>query len=287
MTDFKHIKLLQVEATSRCNAWCPGCARNVDGYTLIDNFTPTDLTPQRFTEIVEQFTIDTIDFCGTYGDAVVHPDLFSLITVAKQHSRKILLRSNASMRNTDWWASFARLLSDHPHEVWFCLDGTDQSTHSRYRQATDYDRIISNAQSFIAAGGHAVWQFIPFAHNEHQIKDAMRLSQQLGFKRFEFYKDVRVDFRARDYRTGQPIEILPWSRNPHFSKYEQTRTVVTAQSCRHVADPQLYVNADGTLSHCCFFNTTKTFNTVEVMPDITKTFDKPHPICVKYCGVKT
>ena len=67
------------------------------------------------------------------------------------------------------------------------IDGLED-THSYYRQGTNWKKIINNAKSFISSGGRAVWQFIPFAHNEHQIKSCIRLSQQLGFKEFKTAK---------------------------------------------------------------------------------------------------
>ena len=38
----ENIKWLQVENTTKCNAWCPGCSRNNNGYGL-SNFVIEDL----------------------------------------------------------------------------------------------------------------------------------------------------------------------------------------------------------------------------------------------------
>ena len=245
---------LQVEATTKCNAWCAGCGRNNGGYGLKEDLVLEDLDIEIFESSIKQMPkLEVIDFCGTYGDAIAANNITELTDIAKKYSNKIIVRTNGSLRNNSWWENYAKLLGQHAHEVWFCLDGL-ADTHAIYRQATNFDTIISNAVSFIASGGTAVWQFIPWAHNEHQITDCIRLSQKLGFSRFEFVKDVRKDFESKDYRTGKIVEILPWKKDKAVNRYERNKTSVPIQNCRHLSQPSLYLNADGKLSPCCFFN---------------------------------
>jgi len=275
---------LQVEATTKCNAWCPGCGRNKGGYELADDLVIEELDPAVFEDWLKQMTsLDVIDFCGTYGDAIAASNIVELTTIAKNYSRKLIVRTNGSLRNTQWWELYAKLLAGHPHEVWFCLDGL-ADTHAIYRQATDFDTVIANAKAFIGKGGTAVWQFIPWAHNEHQIKDCIQLSQRLGFSRFEFIRDVRKDFEPRDYRTGQTVEIKPWSRDTLMNRYQSIKTHVPVQNCRHLMQPSVYLNANGKLSTCCFFNMHRFVSDGKELPDIRSELNTPHNICLKYCG---
>jgi hypothetical protein len=50
---------------------------------------------------------------------------------------------------------------------------------------------MENAQAFIAAGGRARWDYIVFAHNEHQVEAAEALSKDMGFERFQYKKSAR------------------------------------------------------------------------------------------------
>lgn len=286
MINLSTIAWLQVEATTKCNAWCPGCGRNNGGHTLSNDLVIEDLNTSKLTALLDTLpNLNTIDFCGTYGDAIAAANIADQISIAKHYCRKIIVRTNGSLRNTEWWKQFANLLQDTDHEIWFCLDGL-ADTHSIYRQGTDFDTIIRNATTFIAAGGVAIWQFIPWKHNEHQIKDCIRLSQKLGFKRFEFIRNVRKDFNPRHYQTGQVIEIHPWDNNKQFNKLEQVNTYVLAENCRHLSQPSVYLNANGKVSPCCFFNTNECNDNIEQLPDIKNELENPRAVCLKYCGTK-
>ena len=205
------IKWLHVEPTTRCNAWCSFCPRNKNGYGLSD-FELEDLIPKRLDTIIGKMPkLEIVQFCGTLGDPCASKLINEQLKVVKKYNLNLQLHTNGSLRNKDWWANLAKLFGDKI-SVWFAIDGLDD-THKKYRQATDWHKIIENAKSFIEAGGHAVWQFIPFAHNEHQIRDCMRLSTSLGFARFEFIKDARYLDKAYDYQTGETTDISPWSKH--------------------------------------------------------------------------
>ena len=278
------IKWLQVEATTKCNAWCPGCGRNNGGHTLSTGLVIEDLDINRFKNLLDQLpSLDTIDFCGTYGDAIAAANITEQVELAKLHAKKIVVRTNGSLRNSEWWKNFANLLKSVEHEVWFCLDGLED-THSIYRQGTDFNTIIDNAKAFMSAGGIAVWQFIPWKHNEHQIKDCIRMSQKLGFKRFEFIRDVRKDFEPKHYRTGAVINIQPWGNDQKLNRLEQVKTTVLAENCRHLTQPSVYLNANGKVSPCCFFNTNTCEDRIEQLPNIAEELNTPRLVCLKYCG---
>jgi sulfatase maturation enzyme AslB (radical SAM superfamily) len=289
MIDLKTVKWLQIEASSKCNAWCPGCSRNKNGYELADDLVIEDLKTERFAEVLAMMpNLEVADFCGTFGDAIAASNIVELTELAKAVP-EILVRTNGSLRNEDWWRDYAKQLAGHKHNVWFCLDGLED-THHIYRQGTDWQKIIRNATAFIEAGGYATWQFIPWAHNEHQIKDCLRLSQKLGFKKFELYKRVRTNFSARDYRTGAPVNIQPWSRNETINPLTFVKTRVETKDCMHLAFPSMYLNASGKLNVCCFFNKFFADEDPSKLMDITTQLantDSVHRVCMHHCGSNT
>ena len=86
MIDLQSIKSLQVEATTKCNAWCPGCGRNNQGYNLIPQLELVDLSVSRLQEVLLSLPkLNLIDFCGTFGDAIAAQNICDLVNVAKKH----------------------------------------------------------------------------------------------------------------------------------------------------------------------------------------------------------
>ena len=84
------IKWLQVEVTTKCNAWCPGCGRNNGGYNLVDNLVIEDLNIDRYARLLSQFpNLETVDFCGTRGDAIAAANIIELTELTKKHTKKI------------------------------------------------------------------------------------------------------------------------------------------------------------------------------------------------------
>ena len=91
-------------------------------------------------------------------------------------------------------------------EVNFSIDGLED-TNQLYRINTDYNKIIENAQAFIDAGGEAIWKFIIFEHNQHQVEQAKERAKQMGFR--EFSTLVSSRFRLN---TGEKISVDNYKR---------------------------------------------------------------------------
>jgi sulfatase maturation enzyme AslB (radical SAM superfamily) len=173
------------------------------------------------------------------------------------------INTNGSLRNTNWWSRLAR----YGVTVGFALDGL-ADTHSLYRQDTDWHKIIANAQAFIAAGGQAVWRFVPFDHNRHQESACRDIAQQLGFVKFENIYDGR-DRTPVYTRSGQFSHHIgePYSNSvpqisdmlaSHVTWYDSKTVKVPADvtllklNCTHKMNREIYIAADGTVYPCCY-----------------------------------
>ena len=276
------IRWLHAELSSKCNAWCPACPRNKNGYGLIDGLIEQDLSTDRFKEIADQLpNLTSLMLCGNYGDPLAASNIHEVIDIAIQRNLKIQIHTNGSLRTANWWADLGKKLANVDHDVWFGLDGI-ADVHEIYRQGTSYNKIIKNASAFIKSGGYATWQFIPYAHNEHQILTCIKASQDLGFKKFKLVKLFRNKKIAKHYRTGKEFELAPPTEIQPMIKMPAKRTAVDFKNCMHLSQPSIYLAANGKLSVCCFFGMHSGVDTLEEV--LYNNLDLSHKVCLNSCG---
>lgn len=268
MLPLNDIQQLQIELTTRCNARCPMCMRNYRGLEYNSGYPITELSIADIQKILQPEFLKQIKrvlFNGNLGDFGLARDGVEVINyLVKNQVGLINIYTNGSMRTPDWWAQLAM----PGVKIGFALDGIDAATHSLYRQDTNWDAVIKNAQAFIAAGGQAIWRFIPFKHNQHQEEACRQMSKELGFVAFDNIAGGRD--RGPVYtRTGNFTHWLgdPWdSSDPDIQSMIQSHItwydVKTIRSpkditpvnigCHHKRTQELYIAANGEIYPCCF-----------------------------------
>ena len=197
------IGVLHLELTSRCNALCPMCGRTtgmdgaVEGGEVIlkkrDDVELLDTDPQLLANMIEEmkpFVPNHVFINGNFGDPIMYPHLLEVVKMYKDAGvPQVTLSTNGSVHKTDWWEKLAGIMRK-PDKVIFAIDGLEDTNHL-YRVNTNFNKIMENAKAFINAGGLARWDFIAFAHNEHQIEEAKALAEQMGFVKFRYKKSNR------------------------------------------------------------------------------------------------
>jgi MoaA/NifB/PqqE/SkfB family radical SAM enzyme len=276
MIKFDQVRKIHIELTTKCNARCPMCMRNYRGYDYNSGYPDCELTLNQFKQIITPEVIrhimqpidgvlkhnQGVNFNGNLGDFASAKDAVEIVQYLVEHGTKVSINTNGSLRNIQWWQQLAL-----PNvQVGFAIDGLPD-THSIYRQDTDWHKIIKNAQAFIDAGGHAVWRFIPFAHNRHQESQCRQLAQDLGFKEFETIYDGRdttpVYTRSGEYshHIGAPLGPIPPLKDmlqSHITWLDSKTVKLPADQqhlnlcCTHKMNREIYIAADGTVYPCCY-----------------------------------
>lgn len=189
MINYQDIERIHLELSSYCNSSCPTCPRNVDGGIIGSWFSPNSLSLEDIKKILPSDFIkqlQSMNICGNYGDPMMCKDVYDIVSYIKEHNNTLSLNihTNGGMRDKDFWFRLGTLNSDMPNlNVVFSIDGLSDTNHL-YRIGVKWEKLIENVTSFISGGGKAVWDFLLFKHNEHQIEDARKLSQDLGFVKF-------------------------------------------------------------------------------------------------------
>ena len=194
MYTYNEIKTLHLEVTDKCNAACPMCARNINGGEDNPQLPNVELSLE---DVKTMFPVDFIKqldrmyMCGNYGDPIAARDTLEIFQYFREHNSKMMLslHTNGSAKSAEWWTNLAKVLGTKGYVV-FSVDGLEDTNHL-YRQNTVFSKIMTNAQAFIDAGGRARWDYIVFAHNEHQVELAEELSKKMKFEKFQFKKSAR------------------------------------------------------------------------------------------------
>ena len=270
MLKLHDIKQIQIELTTRCNARCPMCMRNYRGMDYNNGYPETEL---RLADIKHIFPpeflkqIKRVVFNGNLGDFGLAKDGLEIVEyLVDNNIQRIHISTNGSMRTPEWWARLAL----PGVQIGWGIDGLSD-THSLYRQDTNWDTIIKNATAFIQAGGRAIWRFIPFDHNRHQMAECEELSKKLGFFKFDNIDGGRdrgpvynrdgsfshwIGNRGPDETASPPpIDAMLESHVTWFNsktiQHPKDNADLTI-GCNHYRQTELYVAADGTVYPCCY-----------------------------------
>jgi len=198
--NYNEIEVVHLEMTEACNASCPMCARNLNGGEVNPHLNNRELS---IADIERIFPVDFVQqlkrvyMCGNYGDPAVASDTLEAFAYFRDNNPQINLsmHTNGSMKKPEWWAELAQVIGKKGYVI-FGLDGLEDTNHL-YRQGTVWKNIMRNVEAFIAAGGRARWDFIVFAHNEHQVEEAEQLSKDMGFEKFQYKKSARFFSNSR------------------------------------------------------------------------------------------
>lgn len=260
MIKIDQIRQVEFELSSYCNASCPLCPRNLFGNDSVDlGYTKRHLTLENVKKIItpdlnKQITNGII--CGNFGDPIMNPELLEIV---RYLDFPVSIATNASMQTEKFWKELAK----ENVVVLFKIDGLED-THHLYRRKTNYNKIIKNAETFIAAGGRAFWSMIKFDHNKHQIDQCRELSKKMGFKQFElvdhgrdtgpvFNDNGELEYVLGNYNGSLEFEYFKsMIQNDEYLDLSTVKPPDFVPECETLKKQKIYINSNGEIFPCCF-----------------------------------
>ena len=286
--DHGDINSLQFEITSHCNSLCPHCPRFDENGEVHPDLT---LEHWDMNKIIDSMDFDSminlqrVVIEGDKGDPLMHPKISLLLNTLLSHAQapKIVLITNGCIRDTKWWSELGAQRAQQL-EVIFSIDGLEDTYHL-YRKGLDYHKTIANAQAFVDAGGYAIWKFLTFGHNQHQISTARELSEQLGFAGFAWLPAHVDRFQGKPSWTVQDAEksyeIYPATDLSRGNTANPTRRGVPPKQfpdrlCPNLSRGHIYVNYQGMVIPCCMmhFDTKLNYFGKDRLEELTGGFEK-------------
>lgn len=259
MYDYNSLYGVHIEFTSKCNLLCPQCARVKDGKVNcnlpLENM-PLATVEKIFGELDSK--IEYVHICGNYGDFVAYPAALEAIDIILKSSVKFIkIYTNGSARPKEFWEELAIKLLNNKGQIVFSIDGLEDTNHL-YRVNSNFQKIMNNAKAFIDAGGTAIWEWLPFAHNEHQVESAAKMAQRLGFAEFILKKNPRFS----PINNGDHHLLKPSTKYIHEGVKIQERQIMdeTQQltptlfpiKCKYESRKMIFIDFQGNVLPCCW-----------------------------------
>jgi MoaA/NifB/PqqE/SkfB family radical SAM enzyme len=201
------IREWSIEPSTRCALACPRCPRTM----MKGAYAVTDLPIAVVRRIFPDGTpARKIVLSGDHGDPIYHPRLHQILRYLRglrPAPPRLSIHTNGSFRKRGWWAETASILSRQDRIVW-SVDGLEDTNHI-YRVNARWSSIMEGVAECRGKVG-MVWKFIVFKHNEHQVEEAKRLAESLGFDDFELVKSNRFGGRWRVNGTDPMQPTIPF-----------------------------------------------------------------------------
>lgn len=267
----RNIKVLHLESTDVCQAACPLCARETD-----KDFRKGFQHHLDMHKIMQVFDVNRISnlnkmfMCGNYGDPAAGKHTLDIYREFRAINPTIVLgmNSNGGIQTPFWWHELGNILNQSQDYVVFSIDGL-HDTNGVYRKNVNWNKVMSNAEAFIAAGGSAHWDMLVYKHNQCQVDKCEQLARDMGFKWFR----AKVSKRGFTDTLEQPIG------------WQLPNVQSTKVNCHALNEQSAYIDSQGNLSPCCWLGSRQQ-DFITDFDSIQSSWDSPEPnnICMDTCG---
>jgi hypothetical protein len=268
----RRIQVLHVEPTDVCQAACPLCARETD-----PNFNKSSKHHLRIEHIQQHFNdrviarLDKMFMCGNYGDPAAGYYTMDIYNYFRKINPNIVLgmNTNGAIQSTFFWHALGRLFNQPKDYCVFSIDGLEDS-NPVYRKNVNWEKLMANANAYIAAGGSAHWDMLVYKHNQHQVDACEQLARDMGFKWF------RAKVSKREPAIGLEAPI----------GWQVPTYTVGKIDCHVLKEKSMYIDAQGRLSPCCWLGATQQDFVKDDLATVKLTWktDTPNLVCASTCS---
>jgi sulfatase maturation enzyme AslB (radical SAM superfamily) len=269
----RKIKVLHIEPTDVCQAACPLCARETN-----PDFNKSDAQHHLRVEHIQRLYsektlkgLNKVFMCGNYGDPAAGKYTLDLYRYFRTLNPEVVLgmNSNGGLQTTFWWHGLAQIMNQQQDYCVFSIDGLED-TNGVYRKNVNWNKLMANAESFIAGGGSAHWDMLVYRHNQHQVDACEQLARDMGFTWFR----AKVSKRPMINGLESPVN---W--------HQPVKTSGTIR-CHVIAEKSEYVDARGRQIPCCWLGNSVVdpITNIDTVKSTWRT-DNPNPVCSDNCSV--
>jgi sulfatase maturation enzyme AslB (radical SAM superfamily) len=255
---------LEVELTTFCNLFCPGCKRyryenntlHKNNNVIYNQYLDPNIFKHNLFEGPNSLLWKQIEFIGTYGDPLGHKGILDICEamVSSRNKRiKFFFHTNGTLGNETVWKELAKFCNIENRYITFSVDDLGED-NGKYRIGQTWELIERNMNTFISNGGWAEWKMVIFKHNKHKVPLIKEYSKKIGCKKFRSVLDYNESDRAINF-LERPITLAtPLSDNfVTLPKPTPDHNI----KCLSLAGSAIYLTVNGDILPCCMWNASR------------------------------
>lgn len=180
---------VHIDASGICQLACPVCATGSRIQDRPAGMAKRELAINLLDQIGDSlFSLDLFN----WGEPLLNKEvLFAWISAAHAKGIRTRVSSNLSLTLSD--LEIGNLVSSGLSVLIVSLDGVSKETYSKYRVNGRFDLVLENLKRIVAekkrqgvTSPQIVWQFLVFAHNEHEMDAARTMANEIGVDEIRF-----------------------------------------------------------------------------------------------------
>lgn len=239
---------LSIEPTTSCNLRCPQCPSGLRSFSRPIGMLQGNL----FERLVEEQK-HTLWYMTLYfqGEPYLNPEFLDMVGYASKRGIYTATSTNAHYLTPE---NAKKTIASGLNRLLISIDGVDQDAYGKYRVGGSLLKVLDGTRNLIEArkqsgkkGLRIIWQFIVFAHNEHQLPAIRTLAKEYGV-------DELAIKTAQIYDYAEGSDLLP--QNEKYRRYTEMSAgfVIKNELLDHCWRmwQSCVITWDGKVVPCCF-----------------------------------
>ncbi len=189
---------ISIEPTTSCNLRCPECPSGLRSFTRPTGMMEKDLFENIIMQIHKKLAFLTFYF---QGEPYLNPNFLEMVKFAKSKNIFVSTSTNAHYLTE---VEALKTVESGLDKLIISIDGSDQDSYQKYRIGGNLNKVITGTKNILEARNKSnqhkpfiEWQFIVFAHNEHQIPEIQKMAREIGVDALELKSAQLYDAQTK------------------------------------------------------------------------------------------
>jgi radical SAM protein with 4Fe4S-binding SPASM domain len=240
---------VSMEPTTSCNLRCPQCPSGLREFTRETGKLEREFFEKTIPQLSKHLHSLTFYF---QGEPYLNRDFLGMVRIAADLNVFTITSTNAHYLDTE---TAKKTVESGLDKLIISIDGTTQESYAAYRVGGQLHKVIEGTKAVLeqkrllkSSTPHVVWQFVVFAHNEHQVKEVKKLGRQLGVNEIKIKTAQIYDFEGGNEFIPSDIKYSRYNKSDD-GKYKIRNRLLNHcwrmwQGC--------VITWDGKVVPCCF-----------------------------------